>query len=154
MTTKSNRFTTAATVFIFCLCAVLGPQAPGSAIAAVTENPAPPTIITPSQAPRLPAAPEKLPDEIKNLCPTFTGAVLLQVEKAESQTRAMFKSTASPAEIAAYYKKELTQRGWTLFKEMGTENSARLILNKGSEQLGFSAIVHPSKTVTFFMSLR
>ena len=111
---------------------------------------------TPALPPLPQAPPKTVPDAIKTLCPAYPGAEVIQVNDSDGYARVMYKTTDAPEKVIEFYKKELTDRAWTVvFERLDRKKGIRLIMKHSSKrQFSYSAQAQSEKLTVFFVGLR
>jgi len=79
------------------------------------------------------------PPEMKGVVPVYPGAEVQAVMHVQQGAQAMLETTASPKDVISFYRKELTQKGWTVVADMTQQTTMVIILQKGNQMLHVGA---------------
>jgi len=78
--------------------------------------------------------------------PLYRDAVVKNSMNMGNGTVVAMESSGSPAEIVSFYKKAMTERGWSVMMEMARDKRATLMLQKDNKQLMLGAKKRGEKT--------
>jgi len=81
----------------------------------------------------------ELPPEMKGVVPVYPGAEVQAVMHVQQGAQAMLETTASPKDVISFYRKEMTQKGWTVVADMTQQTTMVIILQKGNQMLHVGA---------------
>ena len=83
---------------------------------------------------------------LEGAVPVYEGAVVKSSMNMPNGSVVAVESGGSPAEIVSFYKKAMTERGWSVVMEMAQDKKATLMLKKENQQLMLGAKRRGDKT--------
>ena len=93
---------------------------------------------------------EGLPGEFSGITAGHPESTVVKVGRLPKVVRVELKAAASGADIYAFYKGELTGKGWSV----GAENSKMLVLTKGGRQFVVGVQSESGGNVEYTLMLR
>jgi hypothetical protein len=91
-------------------------------------------------------APEGKDTIMGGAVPVYKDAVVKNSMKMGKGSVVEFESSSSPEEIVSFYKKAMTEKGWSVMMEMARDQRATLMLQKENQQLMLGAKKRGEKT--------
>jgi hypothetical protein len=119
-------------------------------VSRIPAQPAPTVAKPPAKVPAVSEA-EGPPPEGKDTImggavPVYKDAVVKNSMNMGNGTVVEMESGGSPAEIVSFYKKAMTEKGWSVVMEMARDKRATLMLKKDNQQLMLGAKKRGEKT--------
>ncbi|MCX6349499.1 MAG: hypothetical protein NTV79_08385 [Candidatus Aureabacteria bacterium] len=75
------------------------------------------------------------PESLKGIVPPYPGAKIVMAFSNEEVDQAHLETTDAMEKVTAYYKSDLTGKGWKVASEMSVQNSRNYTLVKGEQSL-------------------
>jgi hypothetical protein len=117
-------------------------QTPAQPVPTVEKPPAKAPAASESEGPKS----EGKDTIMGGVVPIYEDAVVKNSMNMGNGTVVEMESTASPAEVVSFYKKAMTEKGWSIVMEMAQDKRATLMLKKDNQQLMLGAKERGGKT--------